>query len=70
MDDLEEKQIFFNSIIEAIIASGYSDPGYYVDDHHGIPYIFDSYDNPRQSIAGDSPTAIIIDFAKVLEEDR
>lgn len=68
--DIIEKQTFFQAIIDAIVDAGYCDPGYYVEEYHGEPVIFDAAGTPRQSLACDSPTAIICDFARVLEEDN
>lgn len=68
--DIQEKVQFIEEVMIAIENAGYSNPGYYVSDDHGIPYIFDRNGNPRQSVAGDSPTAMIVDLAHVIEEDR
>lgn len=69
-DDFIEKHDFVEAIMIAVEEAGYANPGYYVDLHYGDPTIFDESANPRRSIACDSPTAIICDLAKVIEEDR
>lgn len=65
--DLYEKAEFFNAVMAAIVDAGYPDPGYYVDECDGQPFIFDPNNNPVCSIAGDSPIAILSDFVKVYQ---
>lgn len=67
--DLEEKEEFFATVMDAIIAAGYPNPGYYIDDHYGEPCIFGPDNTPKRSVAGDSPIGILRDFVKVIDAD-
>lgn len=69
-DDLREKQEFVETVMSAVMIAGYPDPGYYVDEYNGQPCIYDSTGTPRQSLSGDSPTAVIVDLAEVIKADR
>lgn len=69
-DDLLEKSEFFAAVMDAVMEAGYSDPGYYVEEYCGTPYIFGPDGQPRRSIGGDSPIGILRDFVKVLDDDN
>lgn len=64
-----DKAYVVKSLCDLVEETQGFDLGYYVDEYYGEPFIFDKHDKPRQSIGGDSPIAIIMDFAKVLRED-
>lgn len=66
-DDFDVKEEFFATVMDAIIAAGYPDPGFYVGELHGEPVIFSSDGEPLQSIADDSPIDILRDFVGMLD---
>lgn len=68
--DLQEKSEFFSAVMDAIVEVGYPDPGYYVDEYCGDPCIYGPDNQPRRSIACDSPIGILRDFVKVLDDDN
>ena len=69
MNDFETKKYVVKRICELVEETQGYDPGYYVDDHHGEPWIFDKNDNPRGTVACDSPLAVIVDLGKIIRDD-
>lgn len=69
-EDFAVKEEFFATVMDAIVDAGYPDPGYYVGEYCGQPYIMGADDQPRRSVAGDSPVGILRDFVKVLDDDN